>query len=493
MFQSPFIGLSLLAFLLSQAPEPDAVRQQLERARRLASTGQVEEAIAIYESLVAGSPEDARFRVNLAIVLFKAGRYKQAAEQSRAALAREPKLAAAWLFLGASQLRLGRAAEALEPLRRAVAAMPADRNARLMLAEALLLTGKPAEAVAHFEALVETLGATPRLWYGLERSYQALAAEALAELERRAPASPYLAALAGETYLERRQLRPAFRYLRQAAAELDSLPGLHAALAEVYRETGYADWAATAQEKERTASSDCATAKRPGCLFLEGRYRELITEADSPEALYWRIRAARRLARQAHDRLAALGPSAELHELNARRLDALGRPLEAAAEWRKALELAPEDPVLEKGLAVALLNGRDFRGASPLLEKLRAREPDSPELAFLTASAYLGLEQPDRALALLEATAARDTNHPGVRGALGQAYLTLGRYREAIPHLEAALAEDADGARHFQLAQALRFAGDAARAREVLARYQQVRQQAEARLRELESAAITPP
>lgn len=477
--------LLVLSACLLARPAP-AQTDQLEEARRLAAAGQTDQAIAIYETLLSAAPENAVLRLNLAVLRFKAGRYEQAIEDCRAALDRDPRLATAWLFLGAGLLRLGRPKDAVEPLRKAVAAQPADRNARLMLAESLLALERFEEAAGHFQQLVTALGDNPRLWYGLERSYQAQAEQALARLEASAPASPYLAALRGEALLERRQYGSALRELRAATAALPELAGLHTLLAELYRRTGRPDWAAIEEDRERAVPRRrCSEHNDPPCPTAA---------PGSPEELYWRIRRLRRLAAEAYEKLASLPPSAALHELAARKLDRAGRAVEAAREWEKALALSPGDPVLEKGLAVARYNARDFRAALPLLERIRAREPDSAEILFLCGSSYLGLEQPEKALECLEGAVKRDPTFLPARGALGQAYLTLGRFAQAIPHLEAAAAADEDGTRHFQLAQAWRGAGDHDRAEQCLRRYRQLRQAAEERRRRIEIAeAITAP
>jgi predicted Zn-dependent protease len=488
-------ALLALCFLWLLSPPASAQTGQLERARQLVAAGRTEEAIAIYESLLQAGPDNPALRINLAVAHFKAGQYAQAIEHCRAALRRDSDLPTAWLFLGAGHFRLGQPKEAVEPLRKTLAAQPGDRNARLMLAESLLQLEDFAGAAEHFEVVSSSLADNTRVWYGLERSYHSLATAALERLERDAPGSPYLAALTGETYLERRQYRLAFRHLREAREALPTLPGLHAALAALYRQTGHAEWAAIEEEKERTlAQPDCSVPRNPLCFFAAARYRELASAGDSPEAVYWKIRALRILASRAYDKLAALPASSHLHEVNARKLDSLGRPLEAAKEWQKAVSLAPNDPVLEKGLALALYNGRDFRAALPLLEKLLEREPDSSDLLFLCGSAHLSLELPERALVCLEKAAKRDPHLLPVRGALGQAYLTLGRHQEAIRHLAAALPIDEDGTRHFQLAQAWRAAGQAERAQESLRKYRQLREAAEARRREFEEAGpITAP
>jgi hypothetical protein len=50
----------------------------------------------------------------------------------------------------------------------------------------------------------------------------------------------------------------------------------------------------------------------------------------------------------------------------------------------------------------------------------------------------------------------------------------VGKSAEAIPHLTKALELDQDGSLHFQLANAYRAAGDAEKARIMMAKYQEI-------------------
>ena len=85
--------------------------------------------------------------------------------------------------------------QAVTPLRKAVAADPDNRNARGMLADALVEIGRFAEASEQYRKLTDLSPDDPRAWYGLGKSYEAIAANAFERLQKANPQSPYVAAL----------------------------------------------------------------------------------------------------------------------------------------------------------------------------------------------------------------------------------------------------------------------------------------------------------
>ena len=365
-------ALFLLAYSFhAQSPPAD-----LERARKFVAEGRLDDAIAIYEAALESRPADPALILNLAVVEFKARRYEHVIERCRKLLELTPDSAPASLFLGASYFELGKPAAAIEPLQKAVQALPNDRNSRLMLAESLLLVERYSDAAEHFHAASRLLPESPRGWYGLERSFSWLGDQARAELERSAPDSAYAYALAGDTFLKRQQYGRACHYLQKALAADPRIRQVHASLAAVYRATGHPDWAQQEEQAEAKLGAPDCNRSRAACDFAAGRYQEIALSAgNTREALYWKAKASYALTSQAYARLEALPPSSELHELKARRLDSRARYLEAANEWKQALALTPESAVLEKGLAVSLLNGRDLTAAVPLLEKVLNRSP----------------------------------------------------------------------------------------------------------------------
>src|SRR5581483_2678543 len=193
---------------------------------------------------------------------------------------------------------MGEAKLALAPLEKQVAAEPKNREARGLLAAALLDAGRFEQAASRYREVANVDANDPRAWYGLGMSYQGLAASAFDRLQKMDPTSPYVAALVGDTRVQKRQYRSAFFFYNEALKKLPNLHGVHAALADVYRKTGHADWAA--QEDAKEAALPPADCKAPAA-----------------ESLFWQAKAANELALQSLFRLGQLPPSVELHQVKA--------------------------------------------------------------------------------------------------------------------------------------------------------------------------------
>lgn len=488
------LGFVLICTVGLPAQSPEAAAE-MQKARRLAAGGRIEEAIPIYERLVKAYPNEPSMRTNLAIVQFKAGRFREAVEQSEYALKLQPGLLTAKLFLGASYLKLGEPAKAAGPLREVVEAQPGERNARVMLAEALFSLERIGEALEQFHVASKLAPENPAIWYGLGRCYESLSLRAFAQLDRVAPASAYRWALAGDSYLRQKRYGAAFRDYRKATAEDPHLRGPYHGLARLYRETGHAEWASTVEVRRREIPLPKCDSGSLECDFLAGRYADVVQSAASttPEAYYWQSKAYSELAEQAYSHLAALPPSLESHELAARTYAERGRHLEAAGEWREALKLSPGDPRILKGLALALYNGRDHEAALPALAELLKRNPRSAELNFLYGSSLLNLERLQEAIPFLQNALRHDPGFLPAHAALGQAYLRLRRPAEAIPHLKASLPADEDGQRRYQLARAYQLIGSRELARQAFEEYEAFRKSAEEKRRLEESLQIAGP
>ena len=192
-----FIAATILGILSLRAnPQsiPEAARKSNE-ANALVQAGHAEQAIPIYRELIAAFPHEVMFRLNLSIALYKAKRYRETVKECDALSKSHPELFPAWLFLGASYLKLGAISAAEAPLRKAVSIQSTDPNAHIMLADALLATGHWEESIEHYEMSAQSLPDNPRVWFGLNSDYRALAARSLALLENFAPQSTEALAL----------------------------------------------------------------------------------------------------------------------------------------------------------------------------------------------------------------------------------------------------------------------------------------------------------
>jgi tetratricopeptide (TPR) repeat protein len=457
-----------------------------QQAKQLMAEGKFEEAIPLYRELNQAVPDNPGLKLNLGMALHLAGKQREAIRELEAAAKLDAGLVPAWLFLGTARLQLGETAAAVKALETVLHLQPENREARQMLAGALLSLNHLEQAAEEYQKLSALDPPSPEAWFGLGRSYEALSVRAFDSLQTTVPQSSYSLVLLGETRLREQQFSSAFYIYRRALEEKPALRGIHKALAEIYRQTGHADWADTEENREsQLPTPDCGT-ETLECYFQAGQYKKLIAaakEANTPESFYWRSRAYNELALSAFTRLGQLPPSTELHELKARIYDSQKKYSEAALEWREARKLSPADEEIKKQLAISLKLSREYAAALPLFEELLRQLPASTELNYLTGDTLLALQRVEEAIPLLKRALSHDPKFLAAHKSLARADLAAGRALEAIPHLKVALAADEDGSLHFQLAQAYRATGQAELAKKVLSDYQ-VLQDAAAAARE---------
>jgi tetratricopeptide (TPR) repeat protein len=454
------LRLALFCFSVTLWAQTEEQSKESQHAKELMAGGKYDQAIPIYQKLVKELPGNTGLLYDLAIAERMAGRDRESVPHFQALVKAQPK----------------------------------NHELRGMLADALMTTGRFEQAAAQFRDLSNSVPDNPRVWYGLGMSYQGLAGAAFDRLQKIDSTSPYVAALVADTRVQRRQYRSAFFFYGEALKQLPNLHGIHAALAELYRKTGHADWAAVEDAKEAALPApDCKTHPAE-CEFAAGHDVQLTTLSrgapPSAEALYWQAKAANELALQSFFRLGQMPPSVELHRLRAEIARSQGQHMESVQEWRAALALAPDSWQLKREIAVSLFMAADYRAALEEAKKL----PRSPEIDFLMGDSLLRLEQPEEAIPHLREALAGDPKMLAADASLGLALSRTGKNAEAIPHLQKALSLDDDGSLHFQLANAYRAAGDAEKARAAMAQYQEiVKRNQEQKDEVAREAQITPP
>jgi len=475
--------LFCLASILSPSSsfgQSDDLALKSQRAREFMADGKFLEAVPLYRELNRAVPNNPGLLLNLGMALHMAGDERNSIPHLEAAVKLDPKLAPAWLFLGAARLQLGKTPAAVEALKMVLGLQPDHRGALEMLAGALLSLDRPREAADQYGKLVDLDPTSSPAWYGLGRSYESLSVRAFDELEKTAPESAYWLALVADARFRDQQFSSAFYLFRRAMEKAPAMPGLHAAVAEIYRQTGHPDWASLEDKQElRIAPPDCQT-QTFQCQFREGLFGVLATTkgAKTPESLYWHARAYNELALQAFTRLGQLPPSLEQHELKANIYAGRKKYADAAQEWREALKLSPADKQMQKQLAISLKLGQDYSGALPLFQNLLQSQPTSSELSFLAGETLVDLQRVEEAIPLLRRALAQDPKLVAAHKALARAYLAAGRAAEAIPHLQAALATDEDGSLHYQLAGAYQASGQPGLSKQTLLQYQTIQRSA---------------
>jgi tetratricopeptide (TPR) repeat protein len=453
-------------FAIAAGAQSDDLALKSRRAKDLMASGRFADAIPIYEELVRAVPGNPGLLLNLGLAEHMAGRHRQAIPHLEAVLKLQPDNLPARLSLGVAHLELGEPALAVAPLQKALAADPTNTDARGMLAQALLTLGRAKEAAANFRKLTTQTPNDPKAWYGLGKSCEAVAGAAFEQLEKTAPESGWMLALLADSRVQQRQYRSAFYLYRQALQKEPAIPGIHAAIADVYRKSGHPDWAAA---EERIPSPAPATVN----------------------PLHREARENNRLALEAFSRLASLPESVELHQLRAETMRGQGQHLEAAKEWRAALTMQPGSPNIQKEIATSLYLAGDYKSAAPLFLQF---QPMTPDLNYMEGDSLLHLEEPDKAIRYLEAALRAEPKLLPARASLGMAFARAGQAAKAIPFLEAAAAIDEDGSVTYQLSRAYQAAGQPARANQALEKYQAILKKVQAQKDELsKEAQITAP
>ena len=477
--------------------QSDDLAMKSQRAKEFMADSKFAEAVPLYRELNQAMPNNPGLLLNLGMALHMAGDERNSIPQLQAALKLDPKLAPAWLFLGAARLQLGKAPAAVEALKMVLGLQPDHRGALELLAGALLSLDRAAEAADQYRKLAHLDPESSPAWYGLGRTYESLSVRAFNELQKPAPESAYWLALVAEARLREQQLSSAFYLYRRALEKAPAMRGLHAALAEIYRQTEHPDWANIEEQKELSLPQpDCRTQEFE-CEFREGQYSMLVATtkgANTPESHYWRSRAYNELALQAFTRLGQLPPSLEQHELRAHIYTGQKKYTQAVEELKEALRLSPTDKQVQKQLAISLKFSQDYNGALPVLQNLLQGQPASAELNYLVGETLVDLQRVEEAIPVLKRALAHNPKLLAAHKALARAFLAAGGPAEAIPHLQAALATDEDGSLHYQLASAYRASGQPALSKQALLEYEKLQRSAvaasESAKRDVE---ITPP
>lgn len=488
----------LITVFTSPAPaRTQDLAERSHRARELMDAGRAAEAVPIYRELVRAVPNNAGLRLDLGLALDMSGGKLEAIREYQSALKTDANFFPAMLLLGTAYVDIGQPGRAVEPLERSLKVQPESRDAQETLAEALLALGRLAEAERHFREASRLDPTSSKAWFGLGLCYEGLAQKSFDSLASIAAGSAYWLDLVAESRLETKQDYSAFYFYHQALAKMPGLHGVHAALGQVYRDTGHADWALVEEQKEKQLPPpDCAVQKLE-CEFQAGHFTGVIDATQSartPDTYYWQTRAYDKLALNAYSQLGQLPPSAESHELEAK-IDSQRRQYaESAKEWREALALAPGDRYVQEQLAIALAKSGDLEGATARFRDLLKSEPDDPDLCFYLGDTLLTAQKPRDAIGYLETAVKRDPQLLPAQRSLGLAYLQTGQAALAISHLKQALPIDEDGSLHYQLARAYQANGQRDLAGPALKQYQQMQQANQAENRSVEEkVAITPP
>lgn len=133
---------------------------------------------------------------------------------------------------------------------------------------------------------------------------------------------------------------------------------------------------------------------------------------------------------------------------------------DAAAAFREALRLSPNDPETTFFLADVLAMNRESESALPLFRRCVAALPDRVEVQLGLVRTLTNLGQFDEAIRLSEAIVRRHPTLIDASGALGETLLAAGQARRAVEVLQPAVDQSPNNiGLRFQFGTALRLAG----------------------------------
>jgi tetratricopeptide (TPR) repeat protein len=153
---------------------------------------------------------------------------------------------------------------------------------------------------------------------------------------------------------------------------------------------------------------------------------------------------------------------------------------EAVAEFKKALDLAPNSVREKLNYALALLHGNRVAEGVALLEQVQRLDPSLPHTWFNLGIQYKKSDQPEKALGQFETLVKLAPREPVAHYQLGSVYRGSRRNADAVREFETASALDPQlAAAHFQLYNIYRQSGRAEDAAKQLEIFQALKKQTE--------------
>ncbi|MGH7248483.1 MAG: tetratricopeptide repeat protein, partial [Pseudomonadota bacterium] len=289
--------------------QEDGLGAKSRAAKDALIAGHYTEAVKLYRELTAALPDNPGPRLSLALALEKAGHPAEAIPELDRVVRAEPQTASAWFLLGLAYQQLGQPRQAIAPLSKAVELDHSNSQAQIELADAEMVAGDRRNAIEGFRALTVSHPEMAKAWQGLGLAYAALGERASKRLDEVAPHSSFWNALMARAQFAGGRYAEALALYREAIRQSPGLAGLHAAQAEIYRETKHPDWAAVEDKRESNVRKpDCSTSAA-ACAYLAGDWPAVLAAARKTESagnLYWAALACAKLAEEEFQQVAAL-------------------------------------------------------------------------------------------------------------------------------------------------------------------------------------------
>ncbi|MCU0228005.1 MAG: tetratricopeptide repeat protein [Bryobacterales bacterium] len=495
------LSLVLVTALLALSPwtaaQPANLEQSTRHARQLLDQGKFAEALPLLLDLRKAAPDNTSLGMTIAQTYANTGDFQNAILEYEAVRRRLPNFKPAVVSLATLYLNRAQGREGIALLAEYASRNPNDADVRSLLASAYQAQGDLSRANEQLVEVSRLQPKEPQIWFALHQNYQAILRECITLAEQADPESAPMVAMAGLERFRVQQDESAFYLLREAQRRDPRLRALHPDIAAIYTNRNQPAWAQQELAKEESLGKPDCQQDPAACAYLANNLPDVMAAtrfARLPQDLYWRYRAALRLGQDAYTRLQELPPSVQSHGARAEWHRQRNRHAEAVKAWRDALALAPANLGLRKELVVSLLQSRDLVACAREADALLRDAPTDPELLLIRGDAALNQQKAAEALPYFQRALQAEPEMAPAQASLGRALLQLSRAAEAIPYLEKALPFAPDPSILYQLSQAYQQVGQANKAAETLARYQQLTRKDQQDRTAIESRfQITPP
>jgi len=381
---------------MAKPPSPQSTpsaAQVVQQALGLHRQGRLREADVLYQSVLAGKPDDFDASYLLGMLKMQQGQLAQALPLIETAVRTKPHAPEALAMLGAALTALGRPAEALGAYERLIGVRPRDPDAFYNRGVVLTNLGRHADAlVSYDQALAVRPDHTPSLFN------KANALAALQQFERARAAYDALIAVV-PNHVD--ALTDRGNVLARLSCRAEALASFERALAI---NPGHVN----------------ALNNRGNLLKDQGRYEEALVMFD------------RALAVDPHN-IAALSNRANV-------LLEVERPAEAVESLDRALALAPGHAELLFNRACALEQLHRFEEALAELDRSLAAKPDSVKALNNRGNMLAALKRPEEAIASYDRALALEPDRADTLHNRGNVLTGLGRHAEAIADYQRAFA-----------------------------------------------------
>lgn len=208
--------------------------------------------------------------------------------------------------------------------------------------------------------------------------------------------------------------------------------------------------------------------------------QKLAKRSPENQQIWYRLgKVYMQLSEQALGRINQINPdSVWAHQISAEMMESMKNYDGAILEWKKALEISPQQPGLHYKLGDLYWSLSQWDNATAQFEQEQAIDPGNCRVPFKLGDILVQKsESPDQALALIDKSLASCPSLIEAHADRGRLLLKLHREADALPDLQAAeKATPSEPSIHFLLAQAYRATGKAQDAQSEMRQFSELEQ-----------------